>query len=148
MTFHPTVRDRFVYILILVTCVGLVIASAFFFVRSTGSTEKQFGQSLGITSMLLLVALYLNWLAWSSKVRLHDQGVSWSEGKNSGTLVWDNIAGFGWKTEKRYLRVGLVEKTSRELRILPFLSPALYAALRERCGRLPAEMEKTMGFRG
>jgi hypothetical protein len=147
MTFHPTVRERLVYILILVTCIGLVIASAFFFIRSTGFVAKQFGQSLGVTSLLLLAAVYVNWLAWSANVRVQDQGVHWTEGKHSGSLAWDNIAGFGWKAERRNLRVGLVEKSTKELRILPFLSPALYAVLRDRCGRLPAEVEKSLGFR-
>ena len=144
MTYHPTARERFTYLLILAICVGLVAASVFFVARRP---EGGYGQTLAITSGLLLVALYLNWMAWGVMVRIQDQGVDWIEGKNKGSLAWDNIAGFGWKAERKYLRVGLVEKSSGQLRILPFLSPALYAALRPRVGRLPAEIEQKMGFK-
>jgi len=147
MTFHPTARERFVYLLILFICVGLVAASAFFFLRSTGLQSKQFGQALGVTSLLLVAAIYMNWLAWSLSIRVEDQGVTWTEGKKSGSLAWGDIAGYGWKVEKKYLRVGLVDKASKELRILPFLSPSLYAALKSRVGRLPAEIEQKMGFK-
>ncbi|HVE41523.1 MAG TPA: hypothetical protein VNM14_16650 [Planctomycetota bacterium] len=144
MIFHPTARERFTYLLILVVCVGLVVASIFFVVRRPGGG---YGQTLAITSGLLLVAVYLNWMAYSVTVRLQDQGVDWIEGKNKGSLAWDNIAGFGWKAERKYLRVGLVEKSSSELKILPFISPALYAALQPRVGRLPAEIEQKLGFK-
>jgi len=93
------------------------------------------------------VAVYLNWMAWSVTVRIGDQGVDWVEGKKTGSLAWESIAGFGWAAERKYLRIGLVEKSTSQLRILPFLSPALYAALRGRVGRLPAEIEQKMGFR-
>ena len=51
MTFHPTVRDRFVPLLILFICVALVAA-----------VHQQFGQALAVTSLLLAGAGYLNWL--------------------------------------------------------------------------------------
>jgi len=147
MTFHPTVRDRFIHLLILFVCAGLVAASAFFFVWSASPNAGQFGQTLAVTSALLLVSLYINWMAWSASVRVHDRGVDWTEGKNSGSLTWECIAGFSWKVERKNLQVGLVEKSAGELRILPFLSAPLYAALRDRVGRLPADIEKKMGFR-
>jgi hypothetical protein len=145
LIFHPTARERFTYLLILTICVGLVVASAVFVVRRPGGG---YGQTVAITSGLLLVAVYLNWMAWGVRVRIQDQGIDWVEGKKTGSLAWDNIAGFGWKTERNYLRVGLVEKSSSQLRVLPFLSPALYAALKPRVGRLPAEIEEKMGFKG
>jgi len=147
MIFHPTARERFVHLLILFICAGLVATSAFFFLRRSGPSAGQFGQTLGITGALLLVSLYINWMAWSIRVRVHEGGVEWTEGKKSGSLSWDQISGFGWKVERKFLRVGLVEKPAQELRILPFLSPALYDALRGKVGRLPADIEKKMGFR-
>lgn len=144
MSFHPTAKERFTYLLILATCVGLVAASVFFVLRRPAGG---YGQTLAITSGLLVVAVYLNWMAWSVTVRIGDQGVDWVEGKKTGSLAWESIAGFGWAAERKYLRIGLVEKSTSQLRILPFLSPALYAALRGRVGRLPAEIEQKMGFR-
>jgi len=146
MTYHPTVRERFVHLLILVICVGLVATCVFFFVTRSGAIAKQFGQAVLVTSFLLAGAIYLNWLAWSAAVEIRDQGVRWSDGTNKAELAWEEIAGFGWKTERKYLKVGLVVKSTKELRLLPFLSPALYAALKGRCGHLPAEIEKSMGF--
>ena len=147
VTFHPTARDRFVHLLILVICFGLVAACVFFFATRSGAPAKQFGQATLVTSFLLAVAVYLNWLSWSAVVQVREDGVSWKDGKNQATLAWENIAGFGWKSERKYLKVGLVEKSTKELRLLPFLSPALYGKLKERCGHLPAEIEKVMGFR-
>jgi hypothetical protein len=144
MIYHPTARERFTFLLILVICVGLVAASVVFVVIRPGGG---YGQTLAITSGLLLVAVYLNWMAYGVTVRLQDQGVDWVEGKQKGSLAWDNIAGFGWTAERKYLRVGLVEKSSGQLRVLPFISPALYAALRPRVGRLPAEIEQKLGFK-
>jgi hypothetical protein len=40
-----------------------------------------------------------------------------------------------------------VLRSSEDLKFLPFFSPALYAALRDRCGRLPAEVERELNFR-
>jgi len=147
MIHHPTWRDRFVFLLILVICVGLVAACAFFFATRTGAVHKQFGEGLAVTSFLLAVAAYLNWTAWNTTVRVHDQGVEWKDGNKTSSLAWDNIAGLGWKAERKILKVGLVDKTSRELRLLPFFSSPLYDALRPRCGRLPAETEKILGFK-
>jgi len=144
MIFHPTARERFMFLLILGICIGLVAASVVFIVLRPGGG---YGQTLAVTSGLLLVAVYLNWMAYSVTVRLQDQGVDWVEGKVKGSLAWDNIAGFGWKAERKYLRVGLVEKSSSQLKVLPFCSPALYDALKGRVGRLPADIEAKMGFK-
>jgi len=147
MVFHPTVRDRFVFLLILVVCAGLVVTCAFFFGTRTGEVHKQFGQGLAVTSLLLATSAYLNWMAWSTTIRVGDQGVEWKDGNTTSSLAWENIAGLGWKKERKYLKVGLVDKSSRELRVLPFISQPLYDALKARCGRLPAETEKILGFR-
>jgi hypothetical protein len=146
MIYHSTARDRFVYLLILALCVGLVAATAFFFVTRTGAVHAQAGQGLGVTAFLLAAAAWLNWTAWNSTVRVGDQGVEWKDGNKTSSLAWENIAGLGWKTERKYLKVGLVEKSTRELRVLPFLSEPLYETLKVRCGRLPAETEKILGF--
>ncbi len=147
MTFHPTWRDRFVPLLILAICAGLVAASAYFFATRSGAVASQFGQALAVTGLLLAGAGYLNWLSWNETVRLLENGLEWSQGTTRILLAWDNVAGFGWKEERKYMRVGVVDKTTKELRLLPFLSPSLYGALKSRCGRLPAEIEKVMGFR-
>ena len=147
MKFHPTVRDRSIPLLILAICVGLVIASACFFSTRTGVVRRKFGEALGVTSFLLAGAVYVNWLAWSTAVQLGDREVAWKDGNATSSLAWENISGLGWKEERKYLKVGLVEKATGQLRLLPFFSRPLYAALRERCGRLPAEIEKMLGFR-
>ena len=147
MIHHPTWRDRFVFLLIFVICVGLVAACAFFFATRTGEVHRQFGQGLAVTGFLLLTATYLNWMSWNMTVRVGDQGVEWKDGNKTSSLAWDNIAGLGYKTERKILKVGLVEKSSKELRLLPFFSFPLYEALKPRCGRLPAETEKILGFK-
>ena len=68
MSYHPTARERFTFLLILAICVGLVAASVFFVVRRP---EGGYGQTLAITSGLLVVALYLNWMAWGESVPGH-----------------------------------------------------------------------------
>lgn len=147
MIYHPTWRDRFAFLLIVGICVGLVAACAFFFATRTGEVHKQFGQGLAVTSFLLAAAVYLHWMSWNMTVRVHDQGVEWKDGNKTSSLAWDNIAGLASKVERKVLRIGLVEKSSKELRLLPFFSPPLYEALKPRCGRLPAETEKTLGFK-
>ena len=147
MIFHPTARDRHVYLAILVVCVGLVGFCAF--KVSQGATAKigSYGQALGVTSFLLLMALWLNWEAYRAYVRVHDGGLEWRDGNNKGSLTWDEIRGVGFKRFPKFVKPGLVLKASDDLRFLPFFSPALYAALNARCGRLPAEVERELKFR-
>lgn len=147
MIYHPTWRDRFVYLLILATCIGLVVASGILLSISAAERANQFREALIVTSLLLAAAAYINKMAWDTTVRLHDGGVEWKDGQKTRELAWDGIVGLGWKTERKVLKIGLIEKETKELQVLPFFSAPLYEALKPRCGRLPAETEKILGFK-
>ena len=147
MTFHPTARDRHVYLFILGMCVCLVGFCAWKVAQ--GSTVKigSWGEALGVTCFLTAMAAWLNWAAYSATVRVHDGGLEWKDGKNQGSLTWDEIRGIGYKQFPKFAKPGIVLRAKEELLFLPFFSPALYAALSGRCGRLPAEIEKSLKLR-
>jgi hypothetical protein len=144
LIFHPTARERFTFLLHPRDLRGPVAASVFFVVRRP---EGGYGQTLAITSGLLLVALYLNWMAWERDGPDPGPRRGLDRGKEQGVAGLGQHRGIRLEGERKYLRVGLVEKSSGQLRILPFISPSLYAALRPRVGRLPAEIEQKMGFK-
>jgi len=147
MIFHPTWKDRFVYLLILAVCVGLVGFCGFQVARGASSPLGSFHQSLGVSGFLLVVAVFLNTTAYSVTIKVNDIGLEWKDGNNRGALTWAEIRGIGFKRYPKFVKPGLVLRSSDELKFLPFFSPALYAVLRERVGRLPAEIEKSLGFR-
>jgi hypothetical protein len=147
MTYHPTLRDRYVYLMILTVCIGLVGFSGFKVLQGAESKIGSWGQALGVTSFLTALASWLNWEAWRVSIRVDERGLEWKDGRDQGALTWEEIRGIGYKQYPKFAKPGLVLRSSPELKFLPFFSPALYAALRERCGRLPAEIEKSLGFR-
>jgi hypothetical protein len=104
-------------------------------------------QPLGVTSFLLAMAVYLNWIAYSAFVKVTDAGLEWKDMVEKGVLTWAEIQGIGFKQYPKFAKPGLVLRATQELKFLPFFSPALYAALRDRCGRLPAEIERSLDFR-
>lgn len=147
MIFHPTAKDRHVYLLILAICFGLIGFCAWKTLQGTQVAVGSWGQALGVTSFLTVLAGWLNWAAYSATIRVHDGGLEWKDGTNQGSLAWDEIRGIGYKEFPKFRKAGLVLRSGGELRFLPFFSPALYAALSARCGRLPADVEKSLGFR-
>jgi len=147
MIFHPTWKDRVAYLLVLTVCIGLVGYTGFMVVRGATVKVGSFGQALGASSILFALAAWLNWGAYSAYVRVHEGGLEWKDSHQEGKLTWEEIKGIGFKQYPKFAKPGLVLRSTQELKFLPFFSPALYAALRERCGRLPAEVEKKLGFR-
>jgi len=147
MIFHPTWRDRFVYLLILAVCVGLVGFCGFQVARGASSPLGSFHQPLGVSGFLLVIAVFLNSTAYSAYVKVNDIGLEWKDGNDRGALTWGDIRGIGFKRFPKFVKPGLVLRSSEELMFLPFFSPALYAVLRERVGRLPAEVERELNFR-
>jgi hypothetical protein len=147
MIFHPPWKDRVAYLIVLVVCTGLVLFCGFQVARGARSAMGTYVQPLGVTSFLLAMALYLNWIAYSAFVKVTDVGLEWKDMVEKGSLTWAEIQGIGFKQYPKFAKPGLVLRSTQELKFLPFFSPALYAALRERCGRLPAEVERSLGFR-
>jgi len=147
MIFHPTAKDRHVYLFLLAICIALVGFCAWKTTQGASVKIGSWGQALGVTGFLTLLAAWLNWAAYSATVRVHDGGLEWKDGQNSGSLGWDEIRGIGYKEFPKFRKPGLVLRSSPELKFLPFFSPDLYAALSARCGRLPADVEKSLGFR-
>ena len=147
MTFHPTWKDRIAYLLILAVCVGLVGFCGFQVARGATSPLGSFHQPLGVSCVLLVLALFLHQTAYSAYVRVNDIGLEWKDGNDRGALTWAEIRGIGFKRYPKFVKPGLVLRSTDELKFLPFFSPALYAVLRERVGRLPAEVERELNFR-
>jgi len=147
MTFHPTARDRHVYLFILALCLALVGFCAYKNFQGAAVKVGSWGQALGVTCFLTVLSAWLNWAAYSAFVRVHDSGLEWKDGNNRGSLTWDDIRGIGFKRYPKFVKPGLVLKSSDDLRFLSFFSPALYAALSGRCGRLPADVERELKFR-
>ncbi len=147
MTFHPTARDRHVYLFIQVLCLALVGFCAYKTFQGAQVKIGSWGQALGVTCFLALLCAWLNWAAYSAYVKVHDVGLEWKDGNNAGSLTWGDIRGLGFKRYPKFVKPGLVVKGSDDLRFLPFFSPALYVALSGRCGRLPAEVERELKFR-
>ncbi len=147
MIFHPTAKDRHVYLFILALCFGLVGFCAWKNFQGAAVKVGSWGQALGVTCFLTALAGWLNWAAYSAAVRVTDAGLEWKDGQNTGSLPWDEIRGIGYKDFPKFRKPGLVLRSKQELQFLPFFSPALYTALSARCGRLPADVEKSLGFR-
>ena len=147
MIFHPPWRDRVVYLIILVVCVGLVGFCGFQVARGAASPMGSFLQPLGASSVLLVIALLLHQTAYSAYVKVDDGGLEWKDMTEKGSLAWAEIRGMGFKRYPKFVKPGLVLRSSDELKFLPFFSPALYDALSKRCGRLPAEIERELTFR-
>lgn len=147
MIFHPTWRDRFAYLLILGLCVGLVGFCGFQVARGATSPLGSFHQSLGVSGFLLVMAVYLNATAFGAFVKVDDGGLEWKDGHDKGILTWGDIRGLGFKRYPKFVKPGLVLRSSEDLKFLPFFSPELYAVLSGRCGRLPAEVERELKFR-
>jgi hypothetical protein len=145
--FHPRVRDRYAFLMILVVCSGLVAFCAYKVATGGSGPQGSYRQPLAVTSFLLLFSVYLTWVAFRGYVRLTDAGLEWKDMTDQGSVAWEDIRGLGYKQYPKFAKPGLVLRSSPELKFLPFFSPALYAALRERCGRLPAEIEKSLGLR-
>lgn len=147
MIFHPTAKDRHVYLFILALCVALVGFCAYKTFQGASVKVGSWGQGLGAAGLLTVIAAWLNWAAYGATVRVHDGGLEWKDGKDQGSLTWDEIRGIGYKDYPKFRKPGLVLRSTSELKFLPFFSPALYAALSARCGRLPADVESSLGFR-
>jgi hypothetical protein len=146
MIFHPTWKDRVVYLIILVVCVGLVGFCGFQVARGATSPMGSFLQPLGASSVLLVIAVLLHQTAYSAYVKVDESGLEWKDVTEKGSLPWTEIRGIGFKRYPKFVKPGLVLRTSEDLKFLPFFSPALYAVLRERVGRLPAEVERELNF--
>ena len=147
MIFHPTWKDRVAYLIVLVLCVGLVAFTGYKFSQGAAVKIGSWGQALGAASLLFTLAAWLNWGAYSAYIRVHDGGLEWKDSHEKGSLTWAEIQGIGYKQYPKFAKPGLVLRSTQELKFLPFFSPALYAALRDRCGRLPAEVERKLDFR-
>lgn len=147
MTFHPTARDRHVYLLLIVICAGLVGFCAWKVSQGAASQFGSWGQALGVTVFLLLICGWLNWEAYAVTIKVLDSGLEWKDGKDQGTLAWDEVRGIGYKRYPKFTKPGLVLRSSPDLKFLPFFSPALYEAIKGRCGRLPIEIERELKFK-
>jgi hypothetical protein len=147
MIFHSTWKDRVAYLIVLVLCVGLVLFTGFQVLRGATMRIGSWNQALAAASLLLALSAWLNWGAYSGYIRVHEGGLEWKDPFEQGRLSWEEIKGIGYKQYPKFAKPGLVLRSTQELKFLPFFSPALYAALRERCGRLPAEVEKSHKFR-
>jgi len=147
MTFHPGIRDRYAFLMVLVVCVGLVAFCGTKVAVGGIGPQGTYRQPLAVTSFLLALSAYFTWTAFRGYIRMTDAGLEWKDMTDQGSVVWTDIRGIGYKQYPKFARPGLVLRSTSELIFLPFFTPALYAALRERCGRLPAENEKSLGFR-
>ncbi len=147
MTFHPPWQDRVVYLIVLTVCAGLVLFCGIQVARGATSPMGSFRQPLAAAGVLLVVAFVLHRTAYGAFVKVTDQGIEWKDVTDQGSLRWDEIRGLSYKRFPKFVRPALVLKSSEELRFLPFFSPALYVALRDRVGRLPAEIERELKYR-
>ena len=80
-------------------------------------------------------------------MKVDDGGLEWKDGNNKGLLTWGDIRGLGFKRFPKFVKPGLVLRSSEDLKFLPFFSPALYDVLSQRIGRLPADIERELKFR-
>ncbi len=147
MTFRPGLRDRYVFLMVLAVCAGLVGFCAYKVASRSMAPQGTYTEALAVTGFLLALSAYLAWTAFRGYIRMTDAGLEWKDMTEQGSLAWDEIRGIGYKQFPKFTRPGLVLRSTSELKFLPFFTPALYAALRERYGRLPAEIEKSLGFR-
>ncbi|HZE96929.1 MAG TPA: hypothetical protein VE981_07875 [Planctomycetota bacterium] len=147
MKFHPPWQDRVALLIVLVVGIGLVGFSGYMALRGATSRIGSWRQSFGITGALLAAAVYFNWYAYQRTIRIHDLGIEWKDWTETVSYRWDEIQGLGFKKYTKVTKAGLVLKSTMALKFLPFFSPALYAGLKDRCGRLPAEVEKALGVR-
>lgn len=147
MIFRPSSKERLVYAGLALACGVFLALMIWSFVRKPGPGKQYDAYELGGMAMLFGFGVYLNWLSWTSRIRVDDSGVHWQEGKSSGSIAWGDLQGWGWKRNGKYLRTGLLRKSDPELRILPFLTPELYRGLQERCGSLPPELEAELKLR-
>ena len=147
MIFHPPWRDRVVYLIILVVCVGLVGFCGFQVARGATSSVGSFLQPLGASAVLLVIAVLLHQSAYSAYVKVDESGLEWKDVTDKGSLPWTEIRGIGFKRYPKFVKPGLVLRTSEDLKVLPFFSSELYVVLSKRIGRLPAEVERELKFR-
>ncbi len=147
MIFHPTWKDRVAYLIVLGLCSGLVIFCGIQVLRGASSPMGSYLQPLGASSVLLVLAFVLHRTAHSAFVKVDDKGLEWKDVVQNGSLTWDEVRGIGFKRYPKFVKPGLVLRSSGELFFLPFFSPELYSALSGRCGRLPADVERELKFR-
>jgi hypothetical protein len=147
MTFRPGVRDRYAFLMVLAICVGLFAYCGYRVAAGGTGPKGSFTQPLAITGVLLVLSAYFTWTAFRGAIRMTDAGLEWKDMTDQGSVAWEDVRGIGYKQYPGFVKPGLVLRSTPELKFLPFFTPALYSALRERCGRLPAEIEKSLGFR-
>ena len=144
MIYRPSGRERILYAGLTLGCAALLTVLAVSFIRKPGPGKQLAAYKLGGVAVLTGFGVYLNWLTWTSGIRVDDRGVHWREGRASGSIPWEDLQGWGWKRSGEYLRVGLLRKSNPEVRILPFVTVELYRALQPRCASLPPEIEKEL----
>jgi hypothetical protein len=144
MTFQPRPRERLLYAVVTLGCAALLTLMAVSFIRKPGPGKQLAAYKLGGVAVLTAFGVYLNWLSWTSRIRVDDGGIHWQEGKDSGSIPWEDLRGWGWKRNGKSLRVGLLRKSNPEVQILPFVTIDLYRALHPRCEPLPPEIEKEL----
>ena len=75
------------------------------------------------------------------KVTLDDAGLRWHDGERGHELSWADAQKLDWDPRYPGIHVAILEKDASRPRVLPFLTPALYDALRERLNPLPEHIE-------
>jgi len=144
MIFRTPPRERLLYAALALGSMALLTGMTVSFIKKPGPGKQYSAYKLGGAAVLAAGGVYLNWLTWTSRVRVDDAGVHWQEGKTSGSIPWDDLQGIGWRRNGKYLRVGLLRKSNPEIQILPLFTVELYRTLHPRCAPLPPEIEKEL----
>jgi hypothetical protein len=144
MIFRPSMSYRWSFPFFIFCCAASMWA-LLHFPRRSGSPDVL---RMIYFSIYLVFWILLSLQAWTTRVIVDEIGIRWHTLRESGRLPWGAISSLGYRREvspedrsRTTLRVGLREADTCELRILPFLSPQLYEALKKRLGPLPPEVE-------
>ncbi len=122
-----------------VLCVFLVVA----LIALTGHRGPGFLLGWGIVAAGVGATwiLRMGGVLWGAFVTVDDRGVSWKEGSGAGRLAWEEIGALGSSANRSRLDVGLLEKNSARLHVLPLMTRELYEILKSRVGGLPPQEE-------
>lgn len=84
------------------------------------------------------------WAAWTAVVVLDDRGLRWRDEEGRRAFAWEEIGSLqhgGPETDPR----PVIVRWDGGRYTLPFVTPALYRALKERVNPLPPDVEARMG---
>jgi hypothetical protein len=148
MTFRPSCRERLVYALLTLGLAALLVVVGLSALQADSVRNKLLAYKVGGCATLVGFGIYLNWISWTARFRIDGKGVRWNQGGEKASLLWDDIQGLGWRRRGRYLRAGLVEKSSQKPHLFPWVTPEIYRELLKHREPLPPDVVDELKLRG